>query len=586
MARPYDTPGGDAKTMSNNDVQPHPVFATRLVALAERLERVGQATFAAELYELAASLTPRGEPLRQRARALRSDPPPGDDPEREFKRRNLEASHAVGMARVFEGRDDLTHAQEMFDLGKLRAPFHYLAYAGAGFLHLRRRDLRAALEEFIQARRLNPLDRKLAIEAARVAIELEDYPEALRNAIDALHLSQGMGHGDEAAARRRVDTLGALCRMSREELAELHQERAAALQRACEHVALTKARLFTALSLSEGRKLAAKSPVGRDDLLRIALELRRFRAFRHFSDAQLVQAAQIGRRETFRHAQILAREDQDDRDVLVILEGRVQSCRRSAIGNQVLASLGVGEIFGEIAFVDRKPRSSTIIGVEAGTVLRLPAADLDRLSTADDELGVGLLWCFWHALAAKVRMANAAMVEVVTPGVPMRRSGTGQPGERVYLEEGAKLDLLREQGLSAGELRLLATYSQEARFTPETLIFAEGEQGDRLYIVVDGQVRISRRFLGMGEEALTILGRGEVFGEMALIDDQPRSADARAHTQGCTVLTVDRHRLEEVLEMDPDAARQFLTSLCAILCRRVRAINERLMVWRVMAGHS
>ena len=73
---------------------------------------------------------------------------------------------------------------------------------------------------------------------------------------------------------------------------------------------------------------------------------------------------------------------------------------------------------------------------------------------------------------------------------------------------------------------------------------------------------------------------------MALIDDQPRSADARAHTNGCTVLTVDRQRLEEVLEMDPDAARQFLASLCMILCRRVRAINERLVAWRVMAGHE
>lgn len=572
--------------MSNNDVQPHPVFAGRLVELAERLERVGQAAFAAELLELAASLTPRGEPLRQRARALRSGPPQGDDPEREFKRRNLEASHAVGMARVFEGREDLGHAQEMFDLGKLRAPFHYLAYAGAGFLHLRRRDLRAALEEFIQARRLNPLDRKLAIEAARVALELEDYPEALRNAIDALHLSQGMSNGDEAAARRRVETLGALCRISRDELADLHKQRAAGLQRACEHVALTKARLFTALSLSDARKPAANPASVRDDLLKIALELRRFRAFRHFSDAQLVQLAQIGRREQFRHAQVLAREEQDDRDVLVMLEGRVQSCRRSAIGSQVLATLGVGELVGEVAFVDRQPRSSTIIAVEAGSVLRLPAADLDRLATGNDELGVGLLWCFWHALAAKVRTANAAMVEVVTPGVAMRRNGTGQPGERVYLEEGAKLDLLREQGLSAGELRLLATYSQEERFTPESLIFAEGEQGDRLYIVVDGQVRISRRFQGMGEEALTILGRGEVFGEMALIDDQPRSADARAHASGCTVLTVDRQRLEEVLEMAPGAARQFLTSLCTILCRRVRAINERLVAWRVMAGHS
>jgi len=91
---------------------------------------------------------------------------------------------------------------------------------------------------------------------------------------------------------------------------------------------------------------------------------------------------------------------------------------------------------------------------------------------------------------------------------------------------------------------------------------------------------------GMGEECLTILERGEVFGELALIDEQPRSADARAHTSGCTVFSISRSLLEEVLSMDPDAAVQFLSLLCRLLCRRLRAMNERLVAWRVMASHE
>jgi CRP/FNR family transcriptional regulator, cyclic AMP receptor protein len=572
--------------MSTNEVQPHPVFSSRLVELADRLERAGQPGLAAELLEIAATLTPRGEGYRQRAAALRRVATPPEDPEREYKRRNLEASHAYGMARLLEGRGDLARAQEMFDLARLRAPFYYLAYAGAGYLHLRRRDLRAALEEFVQARRLNPLDRKLAVECARIALELEDYREALRHAADALHLSHGMDADDEATARRRVETLAALCRMTREELAELHRERAAALQRACEHVALSRARMFTARSLGEGRRSSGAGRPARDDLLRIALDLRRFRAFRHFTDAQLVQVAQMGRREVFRHAHVLAREGHDDRDVFVILEGKVEVCKRSPIGNQVLAHLTVGDIVGEVAFLDHKPRSSTVLGLESGLVLRLPSEELDRVALASDDVGVALLWSFWHALAGKLRATNAVMMELVTPGRKARRVSGGHKGEQVVLDPAAKLDVLREQGLSAGELRLLATYSSEERFPPEALIFSEGDQGDRLYIVVDGQVRISRRFTERGEEALTILGRGEVFGEMALIDDLPRSADARSHSNGCTVFAIDRQRLEEVLDMDPDAARQFLSLLCQFLCRRVRAINDRLIAWRVMAAHE
>ncbi len=211
----------------SSEIQPHPVFAQRLAALAERLEAAGQTEAAAEVYDIAASLTHRGEPFRQKSAALRrAGVKVMEDPERDHKKHNLEASHAVGMARVLEVRGELARAQEMFDLAKLRAPFHYLAYAGAGYLHLRRRDLRAALEEFVQARRLNPLDRKLAIEVARVALELEDYQEALRHACDALLLSQGLGDADEIAARRRVETLGALCRMSRTDLDEVHRQRA------------------------------------------------------------------------------------------------------------------------------------------------------------------------------------------------------------------------------------------------------------------------------------------------------------------------------------------------------------------------
>lgn len=572
--------------MSASEVQPHPVFAQRISEVAEKLEKVGQRALAADLYDIAAALTPRGEELRQRAAALRRGVG-GEDSEREHKRHNLEASHAVGMARVFEVRGELGRAQEMFDLGKLRAPFHYLAYAGAGYLHLRRRDLRAALEEFVQARRLNPLDRKLAIEAARVALELEEYQEALRHAADALLLSQGLGEAEEAAARRRVDTLGALCKFTREDLAELHRQRAAALQRACEQVALTRARLFSTLALADSRTPRRVAPSAvRDDLLKVALELRRFRALRHLSDPQLLELAQTGKRETFRHAQILTREGQDERDVLILVEGKLHACRRTPLGTQVLSALAVGDIAGEISFLDRKPRSTTLVGVDGGAVLRLAARDLEQLATRSEDLGVALLWAFWHSLSAKVRAANAAMTEIITPGAVPRRTSSGQPGERVTVDPAVKLDILREQGLSASELRLLASYSREERFPAETLIFAEGEPGDTLYIVVDGQVRISRRLAGMGEEALTILGRGEVFGEMSLIDEQARSADARAHIDGCTVFTVDRQRLQEVLEMDPDAARQFLTLLCTILCRRIRAMNDRLVAWRVMAGHE
>ena len=97
-------------------------------------------------------------------------------------------------------------------------------------------------------------------------------------------------------------------------------------------------------------------------------------------------------------------------------------------------------------------------------------------------------------------------------------------------------------------------------------------------------MRISKHIPGVGEEALAILEKGDFFGEMALVDNEPRSADARAHANGTTVLTISRSVLNEILSVDVESAYQFLFILCRILTRRLREINLKIIQWRLMAG--
>src|ERR1035437_4587922 len=79
--------------------------------------------------------------------------------------------------------------------------------------------------------------------------------------------------------------------------------------------------------------------------------------------------------------------------------------------------------------------------------------------------------------------------------------------------------------LPAVYLRRIASLGVEENFARGTPVFAEGTPGDKLFVILSGSVRISRQVPGMGEEALAILKTGDYFGEMALIDDFPRSAD-------------------------------------------------------------
>jgi len=570
----------------SDSVLPHPAMVERMTALARRLRSLGRPNEAAELLEITAPLSSQSKELREEAARLRQEEGIGSF-EREFKRRNLEASHALGMAHIYESQGEVARAVEMIDVAKLRTPFNYLAYAAAAFLHLRHDDADAAFQEFSQARRLNPLDYRLAVETSRAALEIESFETALEHAADAMLLAQWSSERDLEQERRRVDTLARLCQLASGKLDTILAARASALQKACEHVALSHARLFSGSRIKPRKTPAARPVTESENLLQRATELRSMEILRHVPDDQLIALARIFQVKDFDHADIIFREGEEERDLYLIRSGAIHITRKTPIGTQILTTLGFGSMFGEVSYLDRSPRSATAFGVGSGSLYLLPADRLEAATQGERELAVSMLWSFWQTLANKVRAANAQMSELfsVPEGVWTSKAEKGV-GQRVHLSEEAKLDILREQGLSAQELRLLTTFSREERFEKNALIFAEGEQGDSLYIVVDGSVRISRIVPGIGEECLSILERGEVFGEMALIDEQPRSADARAHEEGATVFSVSRSLLEEVLSMDPDAAVQFLTLLSRLMCRRLRAMNERLVAWRVMAGHQ
>ena len=571
----------------DDSVLPHPSMIDRLVEVARRLRSIRRPAEAAELLEIAAAFSPQGNTLREEALRIRGEEGI-DDFDREFKRRNLEASHALGMAHIFETRGEFGRAVDMIDLAKLRTPFNYLAYAAAAFLHLRHDDAETALEEFIQARRLNPLDFRLAVETSRTALENEAFDVALEAAVDAMLLASWRSDREQQQERRRVETLVRLCQREPQAVEQLISNRISTLQKACDHIALSHAKIFSQVD-TPTRKGRGEAIDGEDDdLLRRATELRSMVLFRHFSDELIIPLAKLAQPSRFEADDIIFSEDDTSRDLKIVRGGTVHIARKTPVGTQVLSTLDAGALFGEVSFLDGLPRSATAYGVGEGSLYTIPALALDAVVATDRELAVSLLWGFWQTLAEKVRSANAQMSELFgAPSEPFqterREDGSG---DRVHVTEETKLDILREQGLSAQELRLLAKYSRERQYAADALIFGEGEPGDSLYIVVDGAVRISRMVPGMGEECLTILERGEVFGELALVDDQPRSADARAHQSTTTVFSISRSLLEEVLSMDPDAAVQFLNLLCRLLCRRLRAMNERLVAWRVMASHE
>jgi CRP/FNR family cyclic AMP-dependent transcriptional regulator len=130
-------------------------------------------------------------------------------------------------------------------------------------------------------------------------------------------------------------------------------------------------------------------------------------------------------------------------------------------------------------------------------------------------------------------------------------------------------------GLKPHALELIAKVASEESHVAGTKIFQHGDAGDKLYLILEGRVRISRDVPGMGEEALAVLGPGQVFGEMALLDESPRSADARVHER-CRLLAIAKDGFDDLLFLHKDLAYEVLWSIVRMLVSRLRETNEKL----------
>jgi len=111
----------------------------------------------------------------------------------------------------------------------------------------------------------------------------------------------------------------------------------------------------------------------------------------------------------------------------------------------------------------------------------------------------------------------------------------------------------------------LAPLMKEIQFEQGTEIFKEGEIGDSMYIIQQGNIKIHK-----GSTTLAILKEKEVFGELSLLDADTRSATATADTD-CTLYKIDQEPFYELMDERPEVAKGFIK----ILCQRLRTMNEK-----------
>ena len=146
---------------------------------------------------------------------------------------------------------------------------------------------------------------------------------------------------------------------------------------------------------------------------------------------------------------------------------------------------------------------------------------------------------------------------------------------RANLDQDQKIAILRGtplfSGLTPVELLHLANRMQLMQLQAKEPLFFRGDPGDRLYIVVDGIVRIGSVSNEGHEVTLNLMTAGQMFGEIAALDGSERTADASAFGP-VSLLTLHRLHLIDFLANDPDACLR----LVGAMCERLRWVSGLL----------
>jgi CRP-like cAMP-binding protein len=140
-------------------------------------------------------------------------------------------------------------------------------------------------------------------------------------------------------------------------------------------------------------------------------------------------------------------------------------------------------------------------------------------------------------------------------------------------------------GLDGPPLDALCEMLVERRYPAGATVFHEGEQGGSMYVVRSGELLVCHERPGETRVKLMRLRPGDFFGEMTLIEMQPRSATVIVD-QEAVLLELTTRDLYQLYKMDVNAYVMVLQNINRELCRRLRRTSDRLVEWAREAADS
>lgn len=170
--------------------------------------------------------------------------------------------------------------------------------------------------------------------------------------------------------------------------------------------------------------------------------------------------------------------------------------------------------------------------------------------------------CYFIQNCNRVELLSLATGELIA----LKEGGRKMMDEILVLK---KIPIFEDLALEL--LMSISEITEERCYYPDDLVFEEGDTGDEIYLIYSGKVKIFRKDREGREIVLAMLGEKDYFGEMALLDDAPRSASAEV-LEPSVLSVLNREKLYNIIYEKPDIA----IGICRVLSARLREANKRI----------
>lgn len=292
----------------------------------------------------------------------------------------------------------------------------------------------------------------------------------------------------------------------------------------------------------------------------------------------------------FRKDSYILVEGKNDSDKFYIIKtGNVKCFKMNDPNNISTKTLGPGDFVGVIPCMSGHSQIENVVALTDVTCISVRKDQYSELIEKNTSVALKIIRTFAH----RVRSMNEQLTQLALNSISIdspehifdvaeyydrvRRSDIAAYAYNSYLREcpqglkafeaASRLNMLRSSVVA----QPFTAHSELVRsYRKDTMIFSESQSGSDMFIIQDGVVSISKVVDG-NEVTLAMLKRGDMFGEMALLENKPRSASAIAH-EDCRLMVVNRQNFDQMVGTQP----QLISRLTTMLSERLWSMYRHL----------